>query len=270
MSVITASKSMTVCKTDGQVNETAVKSSVLTAREQEVLNLLLTGLIPKEIAAALNISYATVLDHQKNLYRKLEIHNINEMFVKFGSAKNETIQTEKKETPVQGTEAREANPLRSIFGRWDTFEDNFGSYVNYTQKIELIQDNYTETHSISGNMSNKGMAYAGVNAYPDPSTLELMKKAKRFSFMVLGDGNSYEVKIATSETRKDADYNHYAKIFSTKNGLISEININIDELTPTYTIKTAPFNQNSIETFIIQTFSKGDFNLKFWNIEFHL
>jgi len=240
------------------MSEKTANSPVLTTREHEVLNLLLTGIIPKEIANTLNISYATVLDHQKNLYRKLDVHNINELLVKF-SKENEAVQTEKQESAA-----------KAVFIRWDTYEDDFGSYVNYTPKVELILDNYTETHAISGNMSYKGMAYAGVNAFPGVSTFEAMRKAKRFSFMVLGDGNSYEVKIATSETRKDADYNHYGKIFPTENGVISEININIDELTPTYTIKTVPFNQNSIETFIIQTFSKGDFNLKFWDIEFHL
>ncbi|MDR0301758.1 MAG: helix-turn-helix transcriptional regulator [Treponema sp.] len=55
----------------------------LTGREQEVLNLLLDGAVPKEIAFSLNISYDTVLTHQKSLYRKLEVHSINELIGKY-------------------------------------------------------------------------------------------------------------------------------------------------------------------------------------------
>jgi DNA-binding CsgD family transcriptional regulator len=55
----------------------------LTGREQEVLNMLLDGAVPKEIAFSLNISYDTVLTHQKSLYRKLEVHSINELIGKY-------------------------------------------------------------------------------------------------------------------------------------------------------------------------------------------
>jgi DNA-binding CsgD family transcriptional regulator len=55
----------------------------LTGREQEVLNMLLDGAAPKEIAFSLNISYDTVLTHQKSLYRKLEVHSLNELIGKY-------------------------------------------------------------------------------------------------------------------------------------------------------------------------------------------
>jgi DNA-binding CsgD family transcriptional regulator len=55
----------------------------LTVREQEVLNMLLDRAVPKEIALSLNISYDTVLTHQKSLYRKLEVHSINELIGKY-------------------------------------------------------------------------------------------------------------------------------------------------------------------------------------------
>jgi len=58
----------------------------LSAREQEVFDLLLTGAAPKEIGYKLNISYDTVLSHQKNLYRKLDIHSIDELLNKFSNA----------------------------------------------------------------------------------------------------------------------------------------------------------------------------------------
>ncbi|MCL2212180.1 MAG: helix-turn-helix transcriptional regulator [Treponema sp.] len=56
----------------------------LTPREQEIFTLLLKGTSPKEIGYTLKISYETVHHHQKNLYRKLGIQSIQELFAKYG------------------------------------------------------------------------------------------------------------------------------------------------------------------------------------------
>ena len=58
----------------------------LTPREQEIFTMLLKGTSPKEIAYTLKIGYETVHHHQKNLYRKLNIQSIQELFAKYGSA----------------------------------------------------------------------------------------------------------------------------------------------------------------------------------------
>ena len=64
----------------------------LTPREQEIFTMLLKGTSPKEIAYVLKISYGTVLYHQQNLYRKLNIHSIAELFARYKTgAKNETL-----------------------------------------------------------------------------------------------------------------------------------------------------------------------------------
>jgi len=244
-----------------QNGETTSNSPVLTAREQEIFDLLLTGVIPKEIAAALNISYATVLDHQKNLYRKLEVHNINGLLVKFSKTKG--IQAHRTDnSKAEGA----AKKRRTVFIRWNTIKDDLDSHVNYSTVIEYIEDNYFETYTISGNVSVENYSYAGVFAFPDPSTHEAMRKAKRFSFTVLGDGNTYEVKIPTTEAK--TDHNYYRKVFTTENGVIATFNFKMDELEPSPFGKKTPFVNNSIEGFLIQTYSPGSFNLKFWNIRF--
>jgi DNA-binding CsgD family transcriptional regulator len=56
--------------------------SNLTPREQEILNMLIDGKTPKEIAYELKISYNTVIMHQRNLYRQLKIQNINDILIK--------------------------------------------------------------------------------------------------------------------------------------------------------------------------------------------
>ena len=49
----------------------------LTAREIEVLVLVVKGLINKEIAGRLNISLTTVISHRKNITEKLGIKSVS-------------------------------------------------------------------------------------------------------------------------------------------------------------------------------------------------
>jgi len=51
----------------------------LTAREMEIMNLLLTGKMLKECAADMNISVDTVKFHTRNVYRKLGIQGRSEL-----------------------------------------------------------------------------------------------------------------------------------------------------------------------------------------------
>jgi DNA-binding NarL/FixJ family response regulator len=46
----------------------------LTAREQSILELMVQGLIKKEIADRLSLSYHTVDTHLRNIYTKLHVH----------------------------------------------------------------------------------------------------------------------------------------------------------------------------------------------------
>ena len=51
-------------------------SSVLSAREREVLQLVAVGNCSKEIAAVLHVSLNTVIRHRQNIMDKLDIHNV--------------------------------------------------------------------------------------------------------------------------------------------------------------------------------------------------
>jgi NarL family two-component system response regulator LiaR len=50
----------------------------LTHREREVLEFLATGRTSRQVAQELFISYETVRCHQKNIYRKLQVHSLVE------------------------------------------------------------------------------------------------------------------------------------------------------------------------------------------------
>jgi len=49
----------------------------LTEREREILLMLSKGLIKKEIARAMNLSYHTIDSHVRNIYGKLQVHNLS-------------------------------------------------------------------------------------------------------------------------------------------------------------------------------------------------
>jgi DNA-binding NarL/FixJ family response regulator len=51
------------------------ESDGLSAREQEVLDLLAQGCLYKEIADTLQISYRTVSTHIEHIYEKLHVHS---------------------------------------------------------------------------------------------------------------------------------------------------------------------------------------------------
>ena len=57
--------------------------SVLTAREREVLELLATGSLYKEIAERLGLSFDTVRSHLRNVYEKLHVHSRTEAVIKY-------------------------------------------------------------------------------------------------------------------------------------------------------------------------------------------
>lgn len=49
----------------------------LTAREKEILQLLVNGQTKKEIAGNTNLSYFTVDNHVRNIYQKLQVHSLS-------------------------------------------------------------------------------------------------------------------------------------------------------------------------------------------------
>lgn len=77
----------------------------LTRREQQIYDKLVKGSVPKEIASDLNISNDTVLFHQKNIYRKLEVHSIHELIAQHHPEKTEPVKpkaedhTKKSQSP---------------------------------------------------------------------------------------------------------------------------------------------------------------------------
>lgn len=54
---------------------------LLTLREKEILNLLVSGKNNKEIAETLHVSVATVETHRNNVFQKLHVHTLPELIL---------------------------------------------------------------------------------------------------------------------------------------------------------------------------------------------
>jgi two-component system response regulator NreC len=52
---------------------------LLTLREKEILQLLVSGRNNKDVAATLNVSVATVETHRNNIFQKLHVHSLPEL-----------------------------------------------------------------------------------------------------------------------------------------------------------------------------------------------
>jgi len=228
----------------------------LTSREQEIFNMLLDGKSLKEIASILEISYSTVNFHQKNLFTKLDVQNTNEFLIKY-------LQ---KADVVNNLESDE---FEADFIQLAVIEDNAGSSMNIIRDIQKIQGRYIKTYTLIGELLPGKATIAAINFTPDSPTLEKMKKMTSFSFKVLGDGNTYAACIGTIDARVEGENNGYHKLFTTENGEITNVHINIDELrqSPHYG-KPVPFIHENIEWLHINVYSTNKFNLKIWDIRF--
>ena len=235
------------------------KSNLLTElspREQEIFNMLLEGTTLKEIAYSMNVKYSTIAFHQKNIFQKLGVENLNKLLVKY---------LREKSSP-NSNDINEGIP--AVFTRWGTFRDNHGSTAGITVKEEKIKEDNFICCILFGTLSTAHhTANAGVMAYPDPSTIEAMKTMSSFSFTVMGDGKTYEVLLATSDTILKGGLNHFGKKFTTTKNMISTFSFNVSDLAQNpYWGETVPLNLDNLDHFIIQAHSNGDFNLKIWNI----
>jgi DNA-binding CsgD family transcriptional regulator len=226
-----------------------------TAKEQELLNLILDGLSLKEISNKLDVSYKAVDFHRGNLYRKLGIQSMQELLLLFA---NKKIPESVMEIEQNISLPKQFVP--AIYKEWVTFYDPT-STVNIITKSKGI-------YTLSG-FQGKDDGYAGVIGIPDHDTSLAMKSMSMLSFKVLGDGKNYWVMLPTTDTKKDAD--HYYKPFSTQNGKITTITVNIKNDLVQFINSSTPkkFIQDNILYLEFINYVKESFNLMIWDIKLY-
>jgi len=108
-------------------------------------------------------------------------------------------------------------------------------------------------------------SYVGVSVPLTSLTLNAMKKMSSLSFNVLGDGNSYIIKIHTTDT--DTEHaDHYSMIFPTVYDEESVITVNVDDLMQMGYGEQAPLILDDIVDIQFMPWNiVGPFTLKLWD-----
>jgi len=272
--------------------------SVLSEREHEICKLLLEGKSSKEITFILDISLGTVNFHRNNLYKKLGIKSINELYKKYLPV-IPNIPRSKKALPfniiipaavviiavlicvIVVFGGKKEKEQETVFDFWFAVGDNI-SQTNVTRRREVISGKEELVVTITGNLTAANGLVSGVYGRPNANTLEALRySAKTISFYYLGDGNTYAVELPTFETmdnqflqdvtlEKDTIHgDHFLVILPTEKDVISNITINIPEDLIRLGIDSEDieFIQKNIIFFQIQPMDFGDYRLKFWDIK---
>jgi len=98
----------------------------LTSREQEILNLLLEDVSPKEIAYRLNISVKTVSFHKSNIYQKTGIVNKRELNLKYLTLTNEIKLADGSTFFIKTYDLIELKALK-----WNNGDDSLHYYLSW-------------------------------------------------------------------------------------------------------------------------------------------
>ena len=141
----------------------------LTSREQEILDMLLKGLTPKEIAYNLNIKYATVDFHRNSLYRKLDVQSIQELFVKYGKAEQANTAEQNNPKPphyVPETEATGTAPVvhtaQIVTPSFTAKKKNLVPAIIIALAISFLLNLYFIFSSTVLNITGKSSSYASI------------------------------------------------------------------------------------------------------------
>jgi len=178
---------------------------------------------------------------------------------------------------VLSTASREAKDGTAGMWRkwtWGAFNDmaNKGSsMVSVIEDYETIDGESKPAYSVSGEITNQyEYGYVGWYAYPDYPTIEELRRAKSFSFKVLGDGQTYFVMVPTSDID---DGCCHCVTFTTKKDQEMTVNVSMDSLEQPqeWGIKK-DFNLNKAKQIQWQTTNNGrpgTFKLKIWDLKLH-
>jgi DNA-binding CsgD family transcriptional regulator len=184
----------------------------LTHREQELLNLLLEGISPKEIAYRLHISNHTVDFHRGNLYHKLGINSLQELFAIYSDNRSKSGNIEVM-VPAD-TEKIPTNMMNLIPF---TDEDLAGgkSAIEFSINQETIGGVIIDNVLTLNTTLAKGFGYPFAEVQvKSEQALQQLRGADGIRFKVKGDGKKWRVQFNTVEAAA-MDYTYYQYTFNT-------------------------------------------------------
>jgi len=198
----------------------------MTFREREILDLLLKGISPKEIAHKLNISHSTVDFHRTKIYNKLGVHSIQELLAKY-STNNITAPSEPEASlPVPEVKKKSAHPAPATdiipiynLGFYGSTDKEIGG--NSTAEVYVTREEIAGTLidgvlNIKINMAEMGGEKEYAQAYTSKyDIVKRLRKANGVRFKAKGDGKSWFLELKTKESQQEVYWVNYLYEFGT-------------------------------------------------------
>ena len=218
----------------------------LSSREQEIFDLLLEGVSPKEIAHKLNITHSTVAFHRAKLYDKLGVHSIHELFAKHSANGKAPLSEPKKHKRLKIL--LPAGMVILVFSVLLVWIFTGKSSANSAPKREIIQVQYlgfrpTSDEGVGGNSTSEVfITKEEINGITIDSVLNIktnlakrensdtifanvrtdkhyiiqqLRQANGIRFKARGDGKTWIVGFHTKETTAITNYAQYRYDFGT-------------------------------------------------------
>ena len=266
----------------------------LTAREQEIFELLIKGISPKDIAYKLHISYYTVDGHRNSIYRKLNVKSVQELIVKYGIISKDEEKIIPPSNELSGINKRiliiiisgiiiffllcigyflllpasaiqASTELQKISGHMLGFYANTDIIYSGNSSAEV----YISSETINGYLIDDvinikitlkdGYSYPWAHGFTNKTgALQYLRKANGIRFKARGNGEIWKVHFNTTESLEE-DFAGYQYCFNTINNEVVEIDIPYSSLTlPWYKNNFFDFKKEHIIGLIIG----GDSNLQ--------
>jgi len=256
----------------------------LSPQERKVFDLLLEGLSQKEIAHKLNISHSTLDFHRTNLYRKLSVHSIKELFAKYSTTGKAASSEPENVFPVSNTKKHKRlkilipvgiailallmlfiwkfsiKPKGTIipiydmgFHPWTDANDRRGNsdadIVITQEEIDgVMLDSVLNIKIDLKGRENSNEFYANINTNKN-DVIQRLKKANGIRFKARGDGKLWVVGFFSKETKYETNYAYYLYIFGTVRDKVIVVDVPYSRLMlPEYWDKYKfDFNKESIK-----------------------
>jgi len=181
----------------------------LTPREREVFNLFIDGLSLKEIAKKLNITHSTVDYHRSQLYRKLGIHSVHELFAKYANNGKLNPIEKAKGVIIPINKMGFCSMSDTLGGGTSTAE----IYVT-EEEIDGVINSVLNINTNLVKRVNNNELYA--KAYTSNNdVIQKLRKANGIRFKTLGDGKPWAVEFQTIKSTQETNYAYYAYMLNT-------------------------------------------------------
>ena len=258
----------------------------LTPREQEIFEQLLAGKSPKEIAHIFNVSNDTILAHQKNLYRKLDVHSINELLTKYSNNEKAFEQSAKTsvsvikkhnkfkllhpvvtailafsvlliwifliKSPVYSAKTEVKIPVHNM-GFYPTYDkmnggNSTGEIYFTVEEIDGMEINVLNLNTNLVINENKDLLYAKAITLQN-DIIQLLRKADGIRFKARGDGKLWNIEFHTSITYSDGRSINYNYLLRTLKDQVIVVDI------PYSSLYQMEFNMQELVDFKKETIS---------------